>query len=81
MLRVFVMCLAPFVISLSVSVASAQTKALEVPEQSIIAAPRGERILMLINLQADREKLRAMSTEDASSTSWSRPAGVTLWLY
>lgn len=67
-LRVFFMCLAPFVVSLSVSTASAQTKALDVPEKSIVAAPRGERILMMLNLQADREKLRAMSAEDASAT-------------
>lgn len=68
MSHVFALCLAPFVIGFLNSAASAQTTALDVPAQGIIAAPRGERILMLLNLQSDREKLRAMSAEDASAT-------------
>jgi hypothetical protein len=61
-------CFATLLIGGSASVASAQTKALDVPEKNIVAAPRGERLLVLLNLQPDRDKLRAMSAEDASGT-------------
>lgn len=68
LLHVLVVYLVALGIGLSTSVASAQTKALDVPEKNIVAAPRGERLLVLLNLQPDRDKLRAMSAEDASAT-------------
>ncbi|QOZ32098.1 hypothetical protein XH92_10680 [Bradyrhizobium sp. CCBAU 53421] len=62
-------CLMTFFVSLPMSVATAQTtKALDVARSNIVAAPRGERLLMLLNLQPDRDKLRALSADEVNST-------------
>lgn len=42
------------------ALAQAATKALELAETNIIAAPRGEKLLMLINLEPQRNALKAM---------------------
>jgi len=63
-------CLMTFFVALPMSGASAQTppKALDVARSNIVAAPRGERLLMLLNLQPDRDKLRALPADDVNST-------------
>ena len=70
MWKPLIACLMTFVVALPMSGVSAQTspKALDVARSNIVAAPRGERLLMLLNLQPDRDKLRALPADDVNST-------------
>ncbi|GIQ79047.1 hypothetical protein BraRD5C2_74990 [Bradyrhizobium sp. RD5-C2] len=62
-------CLMTFFVALPMSGVSAEApKALDVARSNIVAAPRGERLLMLLNLQPDRDKLRALPADDVNST-------------